>query len=154
MAFGIPTGARAGVGVATVGEYDQVHALQRGGILDSNQLAQNGELKIYHKPLFGLAAQACYAPLWALVGNGLTFEFLLVGNGAEAVDDTAPHTSTNWTISNVSLAMDILTVDGLFQPPTESEKFSCPLSDLHHPVVSGNNFNRRRFANSAQFHTL
>jgi hypothetical protein len=75
-------------------------------------LAQNGELKIYHKPLFGLAAQACYAPLWALTGNGLTFEFLLVGNGAEAVDDTAPHTSTNWTISNVSLAMDILSVDG------------------------------------------
>jgi hypothetical protein len=112
MAFGIPTGARAGAGVATVGEYDQMHALQRGGILDSNQLAINTELKIYHKPLFGLAAQSCYMPLWALTGNGLTFEFLLVGSGAEAVDNTAPHTSTNWTISNVSLAMDILTVDG------------------------------------------
>jgi hypothetical protein len=89
-----------------------MHALARGGILQSSVLAKNTELQIYHKPLFGLAAQSCYMPLWALVGNGLTFEFLLVGTGADAVDNSTAHASTDWTISNVSLAMDILAVDG------------------------------------------
>ena len=62
IAFGCKTGALSGAAV-TVGEYNELQALAKGGILDANTLAQNTSLVVFHKPLFGLAAQNLYMPL-------------------------------------------------------------------------------------------
>jgi hypothetical protein len=88
--------------------------LAQGGILDSNSQPQNSTKTYWHKPLFGLAQQHLYAPLWSLTGNGLTFEFLLQGSGLDAVVGTNTALisgSGDWTIQNVKLHMDILHVD-------------------------------------------
>ena len=77
-------------------------------------LTPNTHGVIWHKPVFGLGQQHLYCPLWALSANGLTFEFLLHANHADAVNTivvAGVSGSQNWTISNVRLHMDILSLD-------------------------------------------
>ena len=70
IAFGVKTGSLAGAAV-TAAEYNELQALAKGGIFDSNTLAQNTSLVVFHKLFCGLAAQSLYMPLWALTGTGL-----------------------------------------------------------------------------------
>ena len=89
--------------------------LFQGGVLQAGSIAAaGGNTIVYHKPLFGLGQQHCWAPLWALTGNGFTWEFLLEGTPANCcVTDVVAGVSgsTNYTISGVKLHLDTLTVD-------------------------------------------
>ena len=88
--------------------------LFEGGVLETGSLGATLSTTVLHKPLFGLGMQHLYLPLWSLTGAGMTFEFMLHSSGADAVNSTVVagvSGSTSWTISNVRLHMDILTVD-------------------------------------------
>jgi hypothetical protein len=82
--------------------------------LDTANPGQNSK-KIFHRPLLGLASQHLLLPLWAMTGNGATFEWLLQATGADAVVGTATHAavsgSTDWSITSVRCHLDILHVD-------------------------------------------
>jgi hypothetical protein len=95
--------------------------MAKGGILTSNIIAkadpanpgQNSK-KVFHRPLLGLASQHLLLPLWAMTGNGATFEWLLLATGADAVvgtDSALVSGSTDWSITSVKLHIDILHVD-------------------------------------------
>ena len=112
--------AGTGFGIKTALPADLLK-LAKGGVLESESLPKQdaafpgqNQIKIYHRALMGLLSQHLYLPLWALTGNGASFEFLLQANGADAVVGTNTALvsgSTDWTITQVKLHMDILHVD-------------------------------------------
>jgi hypothetical protein len=123
---GLPSAKRVedagtGFGIKTANAANLL-SLANGGILESNSIAkqdnaapgQNSK-KIFHRPLSGLASQHLLLPLWALTGNGATFEWLLQATGADAVvgsvTDAAVSGSTDWSITSVRCHLDILHVD-------------------------------------------
>jgi hypothetical protein len=123
---GLPSAKRVedagtGFGIKTAAPADLL-SLAKGGILESNSIAkqdsaapgQNSK-KIFHRPLLGLANQHLLLPLWAMTGNGATFEWLLQATGADAVvgsvTDATVSGSADWSITSVKLHLDILHVD-------------------------------------------
>ena len=122
---GLPSAKRVedagtGVGIKTADAAD-VLSMVKGGILMSNSIpavsaanpGQNSK-KIFMRPLLGLASQHLLLPLWAMTRNGATFEWLLQATGADAVvgtDSASVSGSTDWSITNVRLHLDILHVD-------------------------------------------
>ena len=96
-------------------------SLAQGGILESNSTAKQEAAnprqnmkEVFHRPFLGLASQHLLLPLWALTGNGASFEWLLQATGADAVvgaaTDAAIAGSTDWSITSVRLHLDILKV--------------------------------------------
>ena len=85
---GVPSAKRVedagtGFGIKTAAPAD-LFSLANGGILESNGIAkldatapgQNSK-KLFMRPLLGLVKQHLLLPLWALTGNGASFEWLL-----------------------------------------------------------------------------
>ena len=116
---GLPSAKRVedagtGFGIKTA-TADNIISLANGGILESNSIATEQSKKIFHRPLLGLASQHLLLPLWAMTGNGATFEWLLQATAADAVVGTVTNAavsgSDKWSITNVRLHMDILHVD-------------------------------------------
>jgi hypothetical protein len=83
--------AGTGFGIKTASAANLL-SLANGGILESNSIAKQDTAaprqntkKVFMRPLLGLANQHLLLPLWALTGNGASYEFLLQATGADAV---------------------------------------------------------------------